>query len=418
MPSIGRYCNGDPFVKNLVAGPGIKFTAITPASADVSGRWTNGVTADPGEGFSGYSNINQGWDSYTSPSGPNMPYVAGLNADPGKTGVPLEFPAGTEGSIVKVTSKAVPEATFGRDRLTFGGVVTVCAVEPPTNAFRPGISAPPKISHWTEDDLIDLTTLRNLTAPASMPPLDQLLAAHRWPVQSWSTANDPGWHLTPTGNHAGYGSDFARSLSDAILCLSLNITATEKRNLAVALVQRGIDIFERVKGGGNFNNGGGGHSAKKLPLAVAAYLLNDTEMQSYLGPTPAKFVEDHQYRLIDATDVATYGYPAGDLGGPDWKIDPGGLPPDPSTGANYRNVNLRWQIGASVGLQLLGAKTVYNNGVFFDYTDRIMERTFNNGSGTNKWATTLTGTNSPPQFHRDMWTNFRSAAGMPAIWNW
>lgn len=417
MVNLAKYCNGDPCLVNPAGGSGVAITSITPASQDAAGRWINGAMINPGEGLSGYYGFKQGWDSFTSPAGPNLVYDAALNVDPGKTAADITFAAGVEGAIVKVISETAPEATFGRDRLAYAGVMTVCAVEPPANAFRPGIAAPSKVSHWTEPDM-DLSGLRALTPPLTMPSVTQLIARHRWIVQSWNAGNDPGWHVTPTGNHEGYGTAFAADLGNALLCLNLNIDADLKRNLAVALVQRGIDIYARVQEGGDFNNGGGGHSAKKIPLFVAAHLLDDAGMKSYLGPSVNLFVEDDQYHVVDSSHVAMSDYLVGDIGTPEWMIAQGHSMLSREEDADYRTTNTRWQIAVALGVQLMGGKSTWNNDTFFDYVDRIMTRSFFDGSGTSAWATTLTSGNKPSQFHKDMWSSYRTETGMPAIWDW
>lgn len=415
MPNIGRYCNGDPFVKNLAAGPGVKFTSITPASADVSGRKTNGAMVDYGKSNAPSS---QGLDGYVPSAGLYIAYDNALNVDPANTGSALQFSAGTEGSILKAVAKTTPDPSqYARDRMTFIGCMTVCAVEPPTNAFRPGISAPSKISSWTEDN-VNFGLLRDLTAPASAPSATNQLQTSRWPIQCWNTNNDPARTIRGNNNHRDYGPELARDTATAILLANCNIGATAKRNLVVAEVQRGIDVYARATQGGNWKNGGGGTgNGRKLSLAFAAHMLGDAGMAAYCDEAShAIWTEDDQIFNVGAGEVASYGYLVGDLTMPEWRKLP--TTPDRLEAASYREINTPWQPGAALAMMLIGGKSVWAKGAFFDYADRIMERTFYNGSGTNKWATTLTGTNSPPQFHRDMWTNFRSAAGMPAIWNW
>ena len=418
MPSIGRYCNGDPFVKNLAAGPGVKFTSITPASANPSGRKTNGAMLDFGEAGGASGPTTQGLDGYVPAAGLYITYDNALNVDPGNTGAALQFAAGTEGTILKAVAKTTPEPTEnGRDRVDYIGVMTVCAVEPPTNAFRPGVSAPSKISLWTEDD-VDFGLLRNLTAPAAAPSTTTRLALARWPIQTWTVNNDAGRTIGGNNNHANYGPDIASGVATSILLANCNIDSTVKRNLVVAEVQRGIDVYARATQSGNWKNGGGGTgNGRKLSLAFAAHMLGDTAMAAYCDEaTHSIWTEDDQIFNVSAGDVAAYDYVAGDLAMPEWRSNaPTFTRVVPNT---YREINTIWQPGAALAMMLIGGKTTWAKGAFFDYADRIMERTFYNGSGTNKWATTLTGTNSPPQFHKDMWTNFRSAAGMPAIWNW
>lgn len=416
MANQGRYCTGDGFVENLAVGPGVKITSITPSSQNVSGRKVHGAVVNAGIENDG----EQGTDSLVTPTPPNVWYDDPRNKDPGNTGVPLLFPAGTEGSILKAVSNLSPEPNQGRNRLVYGSALTVCAVSPPANAFRPGLAALSKVSKWTADMLPDPDTLRKLPVPTSMPSLNGIIARQRWLLQSWITSNDAGWQQTPTSNHNGYGSDFSIDTANAICALSLDIDLNAKTQLMRLMSQRGIDEFEKLEVGGNFNNGGGGHSGKGLHMTVAAHLLNDSAMKAYLGiPNPnARFVEDMQYVTVTSDMVASHGYPPGDFGGPEWNINPDQYwvsPPNPSTTAPYRQVNLRWQLGASVGIQLLGARATRNNENFFNYVDRITFRTFNNGSGPFAWAMSESIASS---FHKSMVSDHRSAAGMPAIWDW
>ena len=75
-------------------------------------------------------------------------------------------------------------------------------------------------------------------------------------------------------------------------------------------------------------------------------------------------------------------------------------------------------IGQALACMMAGGKPAWGNDAFFDYIDRIMERTLYDGSGTDKWARTLTRTNAPSAYHKAFWDAHRSDGGMPAIWNW
>lgn len=411
MANLGTYCNGDPFIVNPAGGAGVKFTSIVPAGTVAGDRKMHGAMVNPGIPAGGF-----GFDSLAADHR-DPAYADAANVDPGNTGAPLAFAAGTEGAVLKAVSNPAPVKDKARDRLLYGGVMTVCAAAPPAGAFRPALAAPSKVSHWIEDDM-DLTGLRSLPVLSSAPPWQHAVARQRWVGQSWMTDNDLGSRLTPTMNQEAYGANEASRMADAILLLSLDVDPGHKRDIAVALVQRGIDLFERVKTGASFNNGGGGHSSKKLPLAVAAHLLDDAEMKSYLGLSPPRFIEDMQYRVVDATAVASWGYTADMLGTPEWMIVPAqNTVSGPAPDVTYRAVNTLWQVGAALGLQLIGGRATYNNETFFNYVDRIMERQWHAASGPVKWATTLTsGGNAPTIFHKAMWTAYRTAAGMPAIW--
>lgn len=421
MKNVGTYCNGDPFLVNPVAGTGVNFTSITPASANSAGRQINGAMINFGEGWSGYFPVpTQGFDSIEPGiSTPWSVYNAPENIDPGKTASPLNFEPGTEGTILKCVSKAAPEAGANRDRIDFVGLMTVVAVAPPANAFRPGVCCPSKVSKWLEDDM-DLSSLRNLTLPASAPSVDSVLATQRWPIQAWVCDNASGRSVCGNLNHRQYGSDLAQQLGNSLLLMNGNIGSPNKLLLAKAGVQRGIDVFERVKAGGNFNNGGGGHSAHKGYLVFAAHLLGDAEMLDWCDRSLHKvFVEDNQYELVTSTDVASHGYPADALDGPEWFIlGHNNAGEDSAEDAIYRDVNFRWQPGVGLGFSLMGARAAWKNNIFFDYIDRIMNRRFFKTSGTTALAANASSSNAPTQFHKDMWAAHRTAAGMPAIWNW
>lgn len=428
MASLGTYCNGDPFIVNPAGGAGVRVASVSPAKeTEGNGRQKNGVMLNygaPGSSLQGFDSIGPGDNFYgvlTNYDPANNQFVG---YDPARNvSIPAEFAAGVEGTLLKAVSTPVPTLDYNRNRLQFVGLMTVCAAEPPAGAFRPAVAAPSKISHWVEDD-VDWGKLRNLTLIAGVPTPATVLAGERWPLQAWMTTNAVGRSVSPDLNTptagTGYGSDIARNAGSALLLMNLAIDAGMKRDLTVAMVQRGIDVFERVKNGGSFYNGGGGHSCRKTYLVTAAHLLGDAEMQEWCDRSLHKvFVEDDQYELVNAYDVANRGYDAAMLGTPEWKIlGNNHASENPSTGASYRTVNLRWQIGVALGMMLMGAKTVWANDIFFNYADRIMERSYFPSSGTEKWATTQTGTNSPPAFHKAMWAAYRAAAGMPAVWNW
>ena len=410
MANQGTYANGDPFVVNLAAGPGVKFTSITPASADSAGRQINGTARNYGTGASGVVAPDQGFDSLTG----NPLYSAAVNVDPGaNAGAAINFAAGVEGTLLKAVS--TPTASlpaFNRPKLDYVGAMTICAVEPPTNALRPGLNAPAKVSYWIEDD-IDFGLLPNLTVLSSSLSVDQVIESQRWPLQVACTAHDPGRSIS--ANHEEYGLDCARQGAEALLMACTNIGATAKRKLVLGLVQRGIDVFERVRNGGDFDNSGGGvGNGKKIYIGIAAHLLNDATMIDWCNQTlHPVFTENSQYIYVDADNVANDGYAADMLGAPEWIKD--GDTRNSAESAGYREIVVGWIPAGALGLQLIGARTNYGVPEFFDYADRIMERTFFKTSGTNKWATTR---GEVSNFSKTMWTAYRTYAGMPAIWNW
>lgn len=425
MANLGTYCNGDPFIVNPVGGSGVKFTAITPDSTAWDGKQVHGAMIDPGANVVHNMDFVHGWDDRLNRGydkvGYRTKYDPALNIDPAHTTQPLVFAAGAEASVVKFVSNPNPVNAYWRDWLLYGGVMTVCETAPPAGAFRPGLAAPTKISHWIEDDM-DLSGLRNLAIPVSVLP-QTLLSQQRWIIQSWCAGNDNGRYVAPTMNHIDYSGNLAQEMANALLALSLDIDPDIKRNIAVALTQRGIDIYERIKAGGNFSNDNGNHSARKQPLAIAAHFLNDADMKDYLGlpSDQCYFNEDTQYDPVTPEEIGLYGYPAEAEGAPEWKIVRTGTTHGYRSSApegKYRDDNLRWQVGAALGMQLIGARGTWNKDVFFDYVDRIMERRFFPSSGPDKWGRIGGQGGSTSTFFTAMWDAYRTAPGMPPVWDW
>lgn len=429
MANLGTYCNGDPFIVNPAGGAGVRITSISPAKeTEGNGRQKNGVMLNygtPGSSLQGFDSIGQGDNFYGVLNDFDPNYTQILGYDPARNvAIPAEFGAGVEGTLLKAVSTPIPTVDYNRNRLRFVGLMTICAAEPPAGAFRPAVSAPSKISHWVEDD-VDWGKLRNLTPVSGAPSAAGAIAAQRWPLQAWVTSNAIGRSVSPDlntpGADTGYGADIASGAGTALLLANTAIDPGDKRDLIVAMVQRGIDVFERVKNGGSFNNGNGAHSCRKTYLVTAAHLLGDEEMQEWCDRSLHKvFVEDEQYEPVDADDVANWGYDAAMLGHPEWKIS-GNASTEADASSpytRYRPQNLRWQVGVALGMMLMGAKPVWANDIYFNYVDRIMERTFFPSGGPDKWASAQTSTNSPPAFHKAAWSAYRTAAGMPAVWNW
>jgi len=47
-----------------------------------------------------------------------------------------------------------------------------------------------------------------------------------------------------------------------------------------------------------------------------------------------------------------------------------------------------------------------------------LTRVIGQGGAANPIIVSPGSTNSPPAFHKAMWSAYRTAAGMPAVWNW
>lgn len=88
---------------------------------------------------------------------------------------------------------------------------------------------------------------------------------------------------------------------------------------------------------------------------------------------------------------------------------------------SYRAINTAWQPQTAMAYYLLPStiRDHHGNQAFFDYCDRIMERTSYADGGPDKWARSLpSGQNAPSYWAKNVWDTYRTAAGMPPVWNW
>lgn len=423
MPQIGRYADGSAFILNLSGDSGIRVTSMTPESTTSGGHQINGAMIDPG--FA--TQTLQGFDARPTSGILPFPYDAAQNEDPGATGSAITFAPGEEGSILKAVSLDTLIDATGRPKLEKAAVVTVVAQAPPANAFRPALSAPSKISRWTLDDL-DLTILPSLTPPASVPAAPQIFERLRWPQMVWSGYRPAADQTSPQRNDADtYATRRAATWASAALMTCLDINSTLKEQIATALVQIGIDIFAAAKdAGATYNNSsglGGIMAGHKLPLVYAAILLDDADMLEWADRDQHDiFAEDRQCVYVTQADVDTYDYISADLGMPEWMQSP---VLDPSKNTRVENAAYRPHFcfhaaGQAMAMHLIpGARAAWNNPAFFDYVDRVMERTFFDGTGTLEYGrNTGIPAYDAPQFHQDMYDTYRTESGLPAIWNW
>lgn len=445
MPMIGSYCNGDKFVRSPV-----RISAITPAEtvgdATPAGRPTqsgivkHGAMINPGLGGHGPQGLTN-----VDGSGLEVAYDAAK-----KIVLPLEFGSGAEGSLVKSIFEPTLKATcFPAVRGL--AVLTVVAAEPPAGAFRPAVASTSKTSLWTEGDLIDLSTLPNRALVPGGPSVQAVIEAIRhWQPSSWSEG-DPSRYLAATYNNPGGDypvRDVGPVVCHAVMMLTMAYSLDEKRDLAVALCQIGIDVLGWLQnrtagfdyGGADGQSGLGGvvQRGYKIALGVAGILLDDATMRAWAnsGSHPA-FGEDGMLRYIDAADIAAdqaalggragrIDYEPGDLGMPEWTetnhfraATTGDRKPD----ATYRNIVAPYiAIHALASHMFPGLSAVLGQQVMLDLADRYMERNFLANSAdplnVNKWLRTLTGTDSLTPWELAMWNAYRTASGMPAVWNW
>ncbi len=436
MPQVGRYCNGDQFVRSPV-----RIASVSPACDTVSrvaldtglaeNIIRNGIMVDYGLGAGSSGPWKQGYTSLRVSGNAPLPYDDSINIR-----TPINFTTGQEGSVTMATLRddVVPYDP-GRPMTDATAILTVVAQEPPAGAFRPACCAPSKISHWVEDDL-DLSILSNRAIPNGAPNVASLLNSVRFKQQIEQSINPAGERIrsrknNPAGSYPG--PDVCRPIAEVVTLMSMNIDSTLKRHFAVSITQIAIDVLERVKQGGDFGRtqsgtGGVAQTGSKMALLVGGLLLNDAEMLEWGNWAEHEiFGEDVQMTYVDAPILAANSrYTSVDLGMPEWLpnryIDPNS---DKSfrdiNGTAYRATNTNWQIQAAMAYYLLPPAILdhHGNQAFFDYCDRIMERDAYADGGPNKWARGLTESyNRPTSWAKNVWDTYRTASGMPAVWNW
>jgi len=366
----GRFANGDFWVAVPEGSEVVRITAIHP---EFDGRH-HGWEVNPAEfGPQGFDHRMQG-GGFEAERVPALPY----DASPGE-------------SIVKAISYAVGEEN-PRPVLQRAVVLTVLAEVPPDagrGMFRPPYFGEAKPVY--DVDSLKLDLLPSLSPPAKdVPTLEDVAARfqHVWldHRRGWTSRS-----MHPLENMPDYGSAMTLAVGDAVLALMLDNPVEEKRQAAVNLVQWAIDLQAMYEGGLRWHANGGHMHGRKLPLALAAVLLDDDDMRRtvsqwehaayparyaanvfqedssvYYSP-PARRVlwgqpmEDHYWlRLKEDRGSRTARDPYGYIDGGD---HPGGA-------YQYCCTSMTWK-GTALALHLMPElREVWNYEPFLDYVDR------------------------------------------------
>ena len=387
----GRFANGDWWV----LGP-VDVVAITPPCRDDGGRIRHGAmqNPDPRAPMQGYDNSMFGESAARH-------YDAAVNCaldvSPQR---PLHLAVGT--SLVSTISVS---AAAAMPQLETAAVLTCLAQAPPPDSFRPPYCGTDKTCHWSARDL-DLSRLAELAPVPGAPRLSDLgeRFARPW-LDHLPLADAPC--LYPQANMPGEGRELADLVGQAALALQLAAPAEDKRTLAIALVQLGIDCHGIVQHGGRFQADGGSGSGRKFPLLLAAALLQDETLQRTLQRHPHAFAEDAQTFVVRETAPGIVngghgGYGAGDLGLAEWgqrhaddpSLDQKSWDADPYRRCCTTNA---W-LGYVLATRIMGLRAAWANDALFDYVDRYVQ-TEPAGSWTRSWS----------PFAERMWDRYRPA---------
>jgi len=362
----GRFANGDPWV----LGP-VDVVAIAPAARADGERLRNGSMSNPDPRCE-----RQGYDSAMFGDGAAGGFDRALDVAHGVSRErPLRLLPGT--SLVS----AISDPAAGALPQLIGCAVLTCLAEaPPADAFRPPYCGADKTCRWRAGRL-DLTRLRRLPPVAGAP--DPAALAQRF-ARTWLD-HVPGWtgrYLHPRDHMPDYGREIADLVGQAALVLQLDLPDAARRDLALALVQYGIDVHGIVGNGGRFVADGGSGSGRKFPLLLAAALLQDEALSATLRDHPLAFAEDVQTFYVAETAPGVFdhghgGYGAEDVGLPEWgnrhaddpRHDRKAWTADPYRRCCTANAWLGYVLAA----RLMGLREAWGHEALFDYVDRYLQ---------------------------------------------
>ncbi len=365
----GRIINGSMIATDLPTSSGLSIT-------------TN---------FHGWDNIFELIPSATSIGDYN--YSASLNADPSITGNPI---SGSNICIAKFVSRPVPEvaARNAALQLTY---LDILSSAPPAGAFRRWPGSTDKTTLFTTADL-DFTVLPLFPTPAgaSLPTFQAVLDTIG-PIQTFFTNNLLGRGMNPTSQMEVYGGDIADDLCLAITYTMMqDVPIANRQEVARRLVQAGLDVVGANQGSRRWSvqstsNGGGQHYVKALVLYAARLLRNASNTAALNGVLEWL---DRQQRFVFAEDrmciqvtrdrienlsntpvakrITATGYLNWMENTIDWRSKPSSLSDQShSFDDAYRNTTGYPMMATALFARIMGAETLWNNTLYFDYCDRF-----------------------------------------------
>lgn len=386
----GTFANGEPWV----VGP-VTITAINPNPSQSVQGVQNGSMVNP------IPNKNFGFDSNPVVSS-SVVYEAAKNAA-------LSLPRTLNGGDVIVSAKS--QLGNWPTWLKTVCALTVLSSPPPSGSFRPGIFGTDRTVRWNTSQ-INWNVLKNYAAVPATPSRESILAkVPPLPWFEWATVWS-GNALQPEDNTADgnkqYGRETAAKFGEVGLWLNTNQSLDDKRDIAIRIIQNGIDIHSYVQNGGGFYHDGGHKLGRKLPLVIAAMMLNDSTLKAMAG-NPDIFQEDTTTWFVTQSDVGRVvnnsypGYPTPqtyrqeDVGMAEWGIRHRWEPFQDNRNwqTGYREVVGPGIMGSWMTAYLMGAQSVWNHPAAFGYMQR-----YKSISGTGGVTTTQQALN------QQMWTAY------------
>ena len=399
-PSLtGTFANGEPWV----VGP-VKLTNIDPkpatstADGAAAGEVWNGSMKNP------VPNRDHGFDnrSITKIARP-QDGDWGINVYNSALNVALSFPFTLSAGdvLVSARSQKLTEDNDFKTPLRTVCALTVLKVPPASGSFRPSVYGSDRTVKWNISRM-DMSIFKNYLLPtgSDIPTLNSIVnESLALPWFEW-TGGEDGARLQAEDNTQDvvyrtgtdgkkyyyiYGRDTATKFSKIALWLNTNQPIEDKQRAAIQLVQNGIDIYEFIKNHGaySFASNGAHKCGRKLPLVMAAKILNDSDMLAVAG-NASIFQEDLQlWKVVQAdvgreleselrTDPPVYVYRQEDVGIAEW-----GITHDRAPVYDNRNWNATDRDNNAIGMrpswlaaEIMNLEGVWNYSVAFAYADR------------------------------------------------
>jgi MYXO-CTERM domain-containing protein len=380
----GQFVTGDYWV----VGPA-KIVSVSPAPTGTR----NGSCVNPKGGRQGYD--SRGGEFKTDDQ-VSFPYVL----------VPDQ-------SLVSSVSKPEGASIQNAGDMVSQAFLTAVASPPAAGSLRPSFAG--TFKRYFNASQVAWSVLPKLPAPSSAPKGTQLLAEADRPradhLSSWTIQNscaEENWNNGP-GEHACYGREVSAFVSAAALYVMLD--TKERDELALSMIQIGIDNYGILKAGGKWSPNGGHHSGRKWPIVFAARMLNDCEMLA-VGKDydDSHFGEDGQ-TYFGKGGKALFGWDCGGGQGAYFENGCSGSGAkdcrDPALTVDgcpdYRNccTSAYW-VGQMLSALMLDAKAIWNHDPYFDYVDRWMGGTVDGADGADA-------------FTQAMWTAYRTKLPTPSV---
>jgi hypothetical protein len=361
----GQFASGDYWV----VGPAV-VTSVSPAPTGTR----NGSCVNPIGGRQGYDDRG---GQYATDDNVTFPHTLAVDE-----------------SLVSSVSKPEGGSFQNVGCLQSQAVLTAVKAPLPATALRPAYAGTYK--RYLDTKNIQWSLLPELPAPASKPSGTELLKMAERPridhMSSWtiqhSCAQD-NWY-NGAGAHACYGREYSSFVSAAAQYLMLD--TPERDELAISMIQLGIDNYGVIRAGGKYSANGGHHSARKWPVVLAAALLDDCDMLKVGAEyDDSRFGEDgHTY--IGKNGIALFGWDCGSgngsyfdngcagSGAKDCR-DPAGLV---DACPDYRNccTSAYW-VGQALAVRMLHAEAVWAHDAYFEYVDRWMKGEVDGGGSSS-----------------------------------